>query len=127
MAAHLAVDDADDLWLTGTTMNTSISRRHFFSATATVVAGLSMSRWVSAASAASVEFGVCTQLKKAAQLKQAGFHYVEENVASVLLPKATDEDFAKKLAEIKAAPLPIRSCTGFLPRELKVVGPDVAL
>lgn len=108
-------------------MNTAISRRQFFTTTATVAAGLAMPRWLTAASAASVEFGVCTQLKKAAQLKQAGFQYVEENVGSVLLPKATEEEFAKKLAEIKAAPLPIRSCTGFIPRELKVVGPDVAL
>ena len=111
-------------------MNTAISRRRFFSTTATVVAGMAMPRWFpmpAAAATASVEFGVCTQLKKAALLKQAGFQYVEENVGSVLVPKASDEEFEKKLAEIKAAPLPIRSCTGFIPRELKVVGPGVAL
>jgi sugar phosphate isomerase/epimerase len=111
-------------------MNMTISRRRFLSNAVIAVTGMTAPRWLpmpAMAAAASVEWGVCTQLKKAAQLKQAGFQYVEENVASVLLPKATDEEFEKKLAEIKAAPLPIRSCTGFLPRELKVVGPDVAL
>ena len=111
-------------------MNNAISRRRFIATSAIAGAGLGAPRWLlmpASAATASVEFGVCTQLKKAAQLKQAGFQYVEENVASVLVPKATDEEFGGKLAEIKAAPLPIRSCTGFLPRELKVVGPDVVL
>ena len=106
----------------------TISRRQFLATVTAAAGGLAMPRCfpLAAAEAVAIEVGVCTQLKKAALLKQAGFQFVEENVSSVLVPKATDEEFEKKLAEIKAAPLPIRSCTGFLPRELKVVGPDVA-
>jgi sugar phosphate isomerase/epimerase len=82
---------------------------------------------VLAAEGFKVELGVCTSLKKAAALKAAGFQFVEDNVGSVLVPKAGDEEFEKKLTEIKAAPLPLRSCTGFLPGDLKVVGPEVPM
>lgn len=108
------------------TTATTITRRQFITA---ATAGMSLPGWLpaSAESAASIELGVCTSLKKAAVLKAAGFQFVEENVGSVLVPKAPDEEFEKKLADIKAAPLPIRSCTGFLPGDLKVVGPDVPM
>ncbi|MCX6907421.1 MAG: sugar phosphate isomerase/epimerase [Verrucomicrobia bacterium] len=107
----------------------TLSRRSFL-ATAAAAAGFAVSRRFSLSAAeagGSIEFGVCTSLKKAALLKQAGFQFVEENVGSVLVPKLSDDEFEKKLAEIKAAPLPIRSCTGFLPGDLKVVGPEVPM
>lgn len=106
-----------------------ITRRQLLTTTATVAAGLALPQWLAAASEAGccIEWGVCTSLKKAAVLKTAGFQFVEENVSSVLVPKAGEEEFEKKLAEIKAAPLPIRSCTGFLPGDLKVVGPEVPM
>ncbi|MFA5192906.1 MAG: sugar phosphate isomerase/epimerase family protein [Verrucomicrobiia bacterium] len=106
-----------------------ITRRQFLTITTTTTAGLALPQWLSAAgqTGCCIEWGVCTSLKKAAVLKAAGFQFVEENVSSVLVPKAGEEDFEKKLAEIKAAPLPIRSCTGFLPGDLKVVGPEVPM
>jgi sugar phosphate isomerase/epimerase len=106
-----------------------LSRRSFLTTTA-AAAGFALTRrdmLTAAETGCAIEFGVCTSLKKAALLKQAGFQFVEENVGSVLVPKAGDEEFEKKLAEIKTAPLPIRSCTGFLPGDLKVVGPEVPM
>lgn len=105
---------------------TTFSRRSFLVSAASVAALRCFSS-SAADTGCSIEFGVCTSLKKAAVLKQAGFQFVEENVGSVLVPKAGDEEFGKKLAEIQAAPLPIRSCTGFLPGDLKVVGPEVPM
>ena len=110
---------------------TLIDRRQFLRTSVASATCLTVSapllRAAAAESGFAIDFGVCSSLKNAPLIQKAGFDFLEENVSSALQPKATDAEFEKKLAEIKAAPLPIRSCTGFLPRELKVVGPDITL
>lgn len=107
----------------------ALNRRQFLTTSMAGIGGLALGdRLIADAFAAEgfkIEPGVCTSLKKAAVLKAAGFQFVEENVSSVMAPKAGDEEFEKKLAEVKAAPLPVRACTGFVPGDLKVVWPEV--
>lgn len=73
---------------------------------------------------ASVQWGVCTGLDNAQKLKDAGYDYIEAGVQQFLIPKSDDVDFEKNLEIAKAAPLPVYACNGFIPAELKCVGPE---
>jgi len=91
-----------------------------------------MPDWIASALAGTnpehdVDLGVCQSYQKSALIKQAGFQFIEGGVAQVLMPKETDDVFGKRLEEIKAAVLPVRVCNGFIPAELKTVGPDVKM
>lgn len=68
--------------------------------------------------------GVRTSITDYAQVEEAGFDYIEEGVHKWLIPDKSDEEFAKNFANFKKSSLPIRACNGFLPTELKSVGPD---
>ena len=104
------------------------TRRQFMVVSTLGAAGLPLRRGIAEAVADSqVEFGVCASVSKAALLKQAGFGYVEEGVSGFLMPKATDEEFKKKHGEAGMPPLPVRACNGFIPSDMKVVGPSVDL
>lgn len=71
-----------------------------------------------------LSFGVCTSVKNAEMLDSAGFNYIEENVRSFLVPDKDEETFLKNLALSTSASLPVIACNGFLPGEMKSVGPD---
>lgn len=57
------------------------------------------------------------------EAKQIGFEYLELALQD-LLP-LTDEDFNKTVARLRAIGLPAQSGYGFLPADLKIIGPDV--
>lgn len=69
-------------------------------------------------------FGACQGLDRAAKMKAAGFDFIELGVGGTLRPRDTDEAFKPQLDKLLASPLPIRSCNGFLPGELKLTGPN---
>lgn len=71
-----------------------------------------------------VEIGVCTNFTNSELLKESGYSYVEEGVGRLLMPNNDDEEFNKILIDLKDNPLPIYACNGFIPKELKSVGPD---
>lgn len=71
-----------------------------------------------------IKIGVCTSIKNVDKAKDAGAQFIEENVGRFLIPGKSDAEFATNLAAAKAAPLPIRSCNGFLPGSIKVTGPE---
>lgn len=71
-------------------------------------------------------FGVCSSLDKADKLKAAGFDFIEGGVSSYLKPDEPDDAFAAELAKLKACPLPIRSCNGFIPSKYRLTGPDAS-
>jgi sugar phosphate isomerase/epimerase len=74
----------------------------------------------SAQAAPKIRVGWCTNdLEKA---KAAGFDYVE--LATKDFARMSDEDFAKLLERHKAVGIPTPVANNFLPRELKIVGPD---
>jgi sugar phosphate isomerase/epimerase len=57
----------------------------------------------------------------------AGFDYVEENVQNFLAPQEPDEVFARKLAALPGAGLPVMAANCFLPGALKCTGPSVEM
>ena len=80
--------------------------------------------WAAAdGSPACPPIGVCGGANHAARFKSLGAEYVEENVKRYL---AATGDRAKQDAMVEAAReagLPVPACNGFLPSELKAVGP----
>ena len=71
-----------------------------------------------------MQFGCCAKIDMAAEVHAAGFDYLEAGVTS-LIPNEDDAAFAPILAQYQASPVPVRAFNLFLPRDLKIVGPDV--
>ncbi|MFN8440046.1 MAG: sugar phosphate isomerase/epimerase family protein [Caldilineaceae bacterium] len=71
-----------------------------------------------------MQFGCCASIDQAAAVYAAGFDYLEAGVTS-LLPDQDDAAFAPILAQYQASPIPVQSFNLFLPRDLKIVGPNV--
>ena len=72
----------------------------------------------------SPEFGVCTSLTNSGILSQNGYSYIEEGVRRFLMPNEPDVKFTKKLELSKNSLIPVYACNGFIPGELKSVGPE---
>jgi len=70
------------------------------------------------------QIGVCRSLADQKILEAGGCTYVEESVRGFLIPEEPDEKFQAKLLELKSSRLPVRACNGFLPGQLKAVGPE---
>ena len=69
--------------------------------------------------------GIAAPLDKAAALKAAGAEFLTESVGSFLVPDKDEAEFEKNLGKLKASPLPILACNGFIrPANLHCVGPD---
>jgi sugar phosphate isomerase/epimerase len=68
--------------------------------------------------------GCCRAIDQAADVAAAGFDYLEAGLVS-LVPDADDEAFAPVLAQYQASPLPVLAFNLFLPRDLRIVGPEV--
>jgi sugar phosphate isomerase/epimerase len=68
--------------------------------------------------------GVCTSVKNAQVLKQAGASFIEEGVRWFLVPDKPDADFAPKLEAARASAVPVKAANCFLPGSLKSVGAD---
>lgn len=69
--------------------------------------------------------GACRSIGDAGALKAAGYGFVEEGVARVLVPADGDDKFEKQLKAIRGSALPVRSLTSFIPGPMRLVGPDV--
>jgi sugar phosphate isomerase/epimerase len=62
---------------------------------------------------------------KATALKEQGIGFMTGNTSSFLVPDKGDEVFAKKLEALKACPLPMLACNGFIrPKHLRCTGKD---
>jgi sugar phosphate isomerase/epimerase len=72
------------------------------------------------------EIGVCTDVANADKLSIHGYTYIEEGVSSLLMPLKSDEEFNVKLEQVRKSPIPIIACNGFIPGNLKSVGPNAA-
>lgn len=73
----------------------------------------------------AILFGACRDPKHAALLKSAGYDFVEANVASLLMPDKPDAEWETAMAALGTSALPIRSCSGFYPESIPLVGPAV--
>ncbi len=106
------------------------SRREFLQRLAVggLMAGTGLlPRWSFGADASQswqVEIGVCQSSSQWELIHSAGCAYVEDSVSKLLNPKLTDAEFEQVASGVKAKRIPIRSCNGFLPSDLKLVGPD---
>ena len=71
-----------------------------------------------------MKFGCCASIDKAEAVHHAGFDYLEAGVTS-LIPDEDDAAFAPVLEEYQASPIPVDAFNLFLPRDLKIVGPEI--
>src|SRR4051812_18528150 len=71
-----------------------------------------------------MRIGCCCELGEAAIAYDAGFDYIECKVVS-LLPEENGERVMALLAQHQASPIPVASFNVFLPRDLKIVGPEI--
>lgn len=71
-----------------------------------------------------MRIGCCCNIEDAPIAHAAGFDFIECKVTS-LLPEESDEAVATIIAQHQASPLPIAAFNVFLPRDLKIVGPEV--
>lgn len=106
------------------------TRRHFLQTSLAGAAGLLAVRAMPAHAAGekadteTPRWGVCQALAMAGKVKEAGFDFIEGGVGSLLAPASPDAEFNAILPEIRKAPLPVRSCNGFIPAELRLTGPQ---
>lgn len=56
---------------------------------------------------------------------RAGFDYAEGSVTDVLMPRQPDDAFRKSLAEWRMVGVPVPVVNSFIPRELRITGPEV--
>lgn len=69
--------------------------------------------------------GIAAPLAQAEALKAQGAEFLTLATGDFLAPDKPDEVFAANLAKLKAAPLPVLACNGFLrPANLHCVGPE---
>ena len=80
--------------------------------------------WANAPQGFTPLIGVCTSIRNAPILKEAGVDYIEESVRRFLVPEKPEEDFEINLEAAVNCGLPVRACNGFLPGSLKSTGPD---
>lgn len=104
--------------------HSTISRRDFI--------GLGTAAFLSArfaradAAATDILVGSCMGFDGGGKLRDAGGSYVEEACGHFFVPTEPEEKFAAVLAKSRAAVLPVYSCNGFLPSNLKSVGEKAA-
>jgi sugar phosphate isomerase/epimerase len=73
-----------------------------------------------------MKFGCCASIDQAEAVHRAGFDYLEAGVTS-LIPDEDDAAFAPVLEQYLASPIPVAAFNLFLPRDLKIVGPEIDL
>jgi sugar phosphate isomerase/epimerase len=73
-----------------------------------------------------MKFGCCASIDNAEAVFRAGFDYLEAGVTS-LIPDEDDTSFAPVLEKFRASPIPVAAFNLFLPRDLKIVGPEIDL
>lgn len=71
-------------------------------------------------------FGACRGLKDVPLMKEAGYDFFEGGVAGMFMPEKDEEAWKRQKEAILAAPLPMRSCNGFLPGSFRLTGPKAA-
>lgn len=106
------------------------TRRGFLHTTALASAAISLTQRTKAEETTPKQklfsaMGIAASLDRAAKLKADGAEFLTENTGRLLTPDQPDEVFEKNLAKIKASPLPILACNGFIrPAHLRCVGAE---
>lgn len=105
-----------------------LNRRDFLRTGALAVSGSLLASRAAAAPERGGLFsavGIAAPMDRAAELKSAGLDFLTLSTGDFLVPDQPDEVFAANLAKLKAAPLPVLACNGFIrPAHLRCVGPQ---
>jgi len=72
-------------------------------------------------------FGACRGPEHQALLKEIGYDFWEGSVGPLLVPGDPDDAFEAKLRNVLPLVLPVRSCAGFFPAAVPLVGPNADL
>lgn len=72
----------------------------------------------------SDRIGVCTSLSNALLVKAAGGHHVEQGISGFMMPEKSEEEFANNKEVVARSVLPILSCNGFFPGDIRLTGPN---
>lgn len=106
----------------------SIPRRNFLQTGSLALIGTAFTPHLLAETSEKKLFsamGIAAPLDKAAALKAEGAEFLTESVGNFLVPDKDEAEFEKNLEKLKASPLPILACNGFIrPANLHCVGPD---
>ncbi len=68
-------------------------------------------------------FGACRDIGDVPLLKSVGYDFFEIGAALILKPELDDEGWKRQRDKILSAPLPLRSCNGFIPGRYRITGP----
>jgi sugar phosphate isomerase/epimerase len=71
------------------------------------------------------DLGVNTPYKNDSVYHAAGYVYIEEGVGRLLAPTVTAEQFEAQVSDLKKTQCKVQSCNGFIPKQIKLVGPEV--
>jgi sugar phosphate isomerase/epimerase len=71
-----------------------------------------------------MQFGICAQLDKAADIKAGGADFIEENVQGLLQGRNKESDW-DGYGKATIAPLPILAANCLVPAEMKIVGAEI--
>lgn len=105
-----------------------MSRRTFLQGSAACASSLALNACCSAGSGGKRPLiGLCSVPARAAKQKEIGFEFIEGSVSNALKPQISDEEFQPLLESIRNCGLPMRSCNGFLPKDLRLTGPEEGL
>jgi len=72
-----------------------------------------------------MEIGICCHPKDVPNLPGIAFDFIEENVQSFLVPEKGEAEFKPNLDAGRSASKPVKVANGFLPGDLKCVGPAI--
>ena len=67
-------------------------------------------------------FGACRGFGDAPLMKELGYDFIEGGVAHALQPDKSNEEWKRRRDEVRALPIPLRSCNGFLPGKFRLTG-----
>jgi sugar phosphate isomerase/epimerase len=73
-----------------------------------------------------MRFGICTSVDRSAEVKAAGWDFVEESVQNFLRGRVADDQW-DGLARLAGAPLGVEAANVLVPAALKITGPDADL
>lgn len=105
-----------------------MSRRSFIeSGVSAAVAACAFDARAAAQAAGKPLLGLCSVPARAAKLKEIGFDFIEGSVSNALKPAQSDDEWSPLFEQIKTCGLPMRSCNGFLPKEMRLTGPEEGL
>lgn len=72
-----------------------------------------------------MKFGLCCHFELAQAAETAGFDYIEMSVQCLLDPLADEIAFKANLQRLQTLKLPALAVNVFVPKEIKITGPDV--